>query len=1338
MESYLREIKNLVDALAAINSPVSDKELLQSILAGLGPDYKSLVTTVSLFPEQFPFHILEPRLLEAEQQLLSERQQQAAIGHQAFAVAAAGGQPPAGYAARGRGGRGRGRGRQGRGRGRGYPQQPYSFQHQAATSFGAQQPAGPQPSHGGSPAASGSGQQQGFGPQVFSQHPASIQGVQSTRPGTSGFSSGEGILGSVPPPVVCQLCFSAGHSALQCPSRYAPPSAPALLTSNNGDSNTALWYPDSGASAHMTPTEGILVNKSIYTGPLLVSVANGSKLPIANIGDVHLNSSNRPLTLKSVFHVPHIKFNLLSIQKLCADNNCVVIFDKNSFFVKDKISGKVLLEAPSHGHLYPVSLRSQPPFALSSLALSGPIWHRRLGHCGTSILRTLQSQHHICSSSSFSHDCISCRLGKSQRLPFMDASHNSTMPLQLIHSDVWQSPVLSNLGFKYYVCFIDDFSRYTWLYPMRTKAEVFLHFKNFKALVENLFNTRIKIFQSDGGGEFVNSNMQQFFDIQGIYFRKSCPDTPQQNGVAERKHRHLLELTRTMLLEASIPSQFWVDAIFTAAYIINRLPSPLLGHSSPYERLFQKSPDYAFMRVFGCSCFPNISASSANKLSARSVHCVFIGYASGYKGYRCLEPKSGRVYVSRHVRFFENIFPFTSLRSSPPESTSSNSTSTVNSDFFLTNTLRPHIPQPRLTPQVPLTSSLPLSYSSSSTHSQNPPTVICSPETPATSPIHTPSALPANDQISPPPSPPSATSAHDQSSHQSCPPSSPPSATSAGSASPPTTSPLIPRFNLHPMQTRAKSGIFKPKSIFTLNTVVSVADPTCFSEAQKHLIWREAMADEFNALISNNTWDLVPFDSSKNVVGSKWIYKTKFNSDGSIERHKARLVAQRFNQQAGVDFSETFSPVVKPTTVRIVLTLAISFGWVMRQLDVKNAFLHGHLTEEVYMRQPRGFVHPQFPHHMCRLRKAIYGLKQAPRAWFHRFSSFLLTHNFVCSKSDNSLFIYRQGQSVMYLLLYVDDIIITGNSSSLVSSFITCIASHFAMKDLGDLHYFLGVQAVRNSKGVFLSQQKYVSDLLLRFHLHTLKSVRTPVATRTSLSLTDGELLADATEYRSMVGALQYLTLTRPDITYAVHLVSQFMHAPRTTHMLAVKRIFRYLQGTIDHGLWLQKSARSLCIFAYSDADWAGCPDTSRSTTGFAIFLGPNLVSWKSKKQPTVSKSSTEAEYRAIAYTVQDTLHIRSVLFELGYSIRDPVHLFCDNISASYLTANPVQHARSKHIQIDYHFVRERVAHGDLLVKYVPTHLQLADIFTKALSSQQFNFLKDNLRVVSPAQLEGV
>ncbi|CAH9084056.1 unnamed protein product [Cuscuta europaea] len=241
------------------------------------------------------------------------------------------------------------------------------------------------------------------------------------------------------------------------------------------------------------------------------------------------------------------------------------------------------------------------------------------------------------------------------------------------------------------------------------------------------------------------------------------------------------------------------------------------------------------------------------------------------------------------------------------------------------------------------------------------------------------------------------------------------------------------------------------------------------------------------------------------------------------------------------------------------------------------------------------------------------------------------------------------------------------------------------MKDLDNLHYFLGIEATRTSKGLFLSQQKCVTDLLARFHLHTVKSVRTPLASRTTLTLTDGEPLTDATEYHSMVGALQYLTLTRPDITFAVHLVSQFIHAPRSTHLLAVKRIFRYLQGTRDHGLWLQTSATPTCVLAYYDADWACCPDSSRSTTGFAIFLGPNLISWKSKKQPTMSKSSTKLKLNIEPLHLQfrDTLHIRSVLFELGFPITVPVHLLCDNISASYLTANPVQHARSKHIQID-------------------------------------------------------
>ncbi|KAF3618809.1 hypothetical protein FXO38_33242 [Capsicum annuum] len=278
------------------------------------------------------------------------------------------------------------------------------------------------------------------------------------------------------------------------------------------------------------------------------------------------------------------------------------------------------------------------------------------------------------------------------------------------------------------------------------------------------------------------------------------------------------------------------------------------------------------------------------------------------------------------------------------------------------------------------------------------------------------------------------------------------------------------------------------------------------------------------------------------------------------------------------------------------------------------------------MKQSPGFVHPDYPLHVCKLTKAIYGLKQAHQAWFHRFSTFLLAHGFICSKSDSSMFIRKCSSGTLILLLYVDDIILTGSHASLVDNFIRCLSSQFAMKDLSDLHYFLGVHATRTSDGLHLSQQKYVSDLLVKFHMHTCNPIRTPFASQTLISLMDGELISDPTEYQSMVGALQYLTLTRPDIAYAVNVVSQFMYAPRTTHLHSVKHIFRYLQGTINHGIFLKASSPVAIMVAYSDADWACCPDSRRSTTGFVVFLGDNLISWRANKQPTVSRSSTKAD----------------------------------------------------------------------------------------------------------------
>ncbi|GKA76472.1 retrovirus-related pol polyprotein from transposon RE1 [Tanacetum coccineum] len=514
----------------------------------------------------------------------------------------------------------------------------------------------------------------------------------------------------------------------------------------------------------------------------------------------------------------------------------------------------------------------------------------------------------------------------------------------------------------------------------------------------------------------------------------------------------------------------------------------------------------------------------------------------------------------------------------------------------------------------------------------------------------------------------------------------------------PTTAPVQ---STHSMTTRSKAGIFKPKHKADLSHVEHNAlcaalfasrDPRGFKSAAKHAHWMEAMRKELAALHNNDTWTLVPRPENQNVVGSKWLFRTKFCSDGSIERHKARLVAQGFSQIPGLDYSHTFSPVVKATTVRVVLSLAVIYGWKLHQLDVNNAFLHGHLTERVYMEQPPGFTDSRFPNHVCRLNKAIYGLKQAPRAWFQRLSSFLLQNRFTYSRSDPSLFVFIRESCIMYLLVYVDDLILTGNRDHIMVSFIRRLHHEFAIKDPGELNYFLRLEATRTLEGLFLSQSKYAHDILNRADLLDAKPVHTPLAANEILS-THGDKYTDPTSYRSLVGALQYLTITRPDISYAVNQVSQFLQSPTTTHMQQVKRILRYVKGTLAYGLMYSKPSHTT-ILGY--ADWARCIETRKSTYGYSIFLGNNLVSWSAKKQPTISRSSCESEYRAMANTAAEIVWLTHLLRELQALPPDRPTLLCDNRSAFFLSQNPVAHKRAKHIDLDYHFIRELVLSGKL------------------------------------------
>lgn len=307
------------------------------------------------------------------------------------------------------------------------------------------------------------------------------------------------------------------------------------------------------------------------------------------------------------------------------------------------------------------------------------------------------------------------------------------------------------------------------------------------------------------------------------------------------------------------------------------------------------------------------------------------------------------------------------------------------------------------------------------------------------------------------------------------------------------------------------------------------------------------MHDEYNALIKNGTWVLVPKPPNVNVVWSMWLFRHKYHADGSLSRYKARLVANGSTQQLGVDCGDTFSPVVKPETIRTVLSLVLSRNWPIHQLDVKNAFLNGDLSETIYMYQPPGFVNVHFPHHVCRLQRSLYGLKQAPRAWFQRFASYALRVGFSSSRCDSSLFIYRRGTEVAYLLIYVDDIVLTASSTDLIHHIISSLHKEFDMTDLGALNYFLGISVTRDSKGMFLSQKKYALELLDRAHMATCNPTRTPVDTESKHG-SDGDPVYDPTLYRSLAGGLQYLTFTRPNISYAVQQVCLHMHDPREPH----------------------------------------------------------------------------------------------------------------------------------------------------------------------------------------------
>lgn len=1072
----------------------------------------------------------------------------------------------------------------------------------------------------------------------------------------------------------------------------------------SGKFDNTSWIIDTGATHHVTGENSWLFDIKQLNCP--VGLPNGDTVIASMEGSVYLSDT---ITLHHVLYVPNLRCNLLSVTQLNDNLQSIVTFNSDMCLIQDQMKALIGTGVRRDGLYY-----FSKPEVVSAVGATSDVelWHRRMGHPSEKVVKLLPPVSR--SKNSLNKGCEVCFRAKHPRDKFPLSHNNCSRIFEKVHCDLW-GPYRheSSCGARYFLTIVDDFSRAVWIYLVVDKTEVFSMFMTFVAMVDRQFGQTIKIVQSDNGTEF--KCLYEFFRTTGIIFQSSCVGTPQQNGRVERKHKHILSVGRALRFQAKLPIYFWGECVLAAAHLINRTPTPILQNKTPFEILFNKLPNFDAIRTFGCLCFAHNQKTKGDKFASKSRKCVFVGYPFGQKGWRVYDLDTKEFFVSRDVKFIEDVFPF----GCPDDVTVASKVDYVGeihedfadfgvcddncgvADAGITPAASEQQPQPAET----------VTQAGAGSEQQQPTAAFEG----RNDPHQTTENMGRGFRTKFP-----SVKLRDHVTHTVL----------ASSPSLPAPVSDQPSGTPYPLAHYIHCDNFSVNYRKFLAAVVGNNDPKSFKEAMKYDGWRQSMQEEIRALENNGTWTLEPLPTGKRALGSQWVYRTKFLSNGDVERLKSRLVVLGNHQQAGIDYTETFAPVAKMTTVRTFLAIAASKNWELHQMDVHNAFLHGDLDEEVYMKLPPGFESSD-PNLVCRLRKSLYGLKQAPRCWFAKLVTALKEYGFLQSYSDYSLFTYTKTGIQINVLVYVDDIVISGNDSAALCAFKSYLSDCFKMKDLGPLKYFLGIEVARSSAGLFLCQRKYTLDIISEAGLLGAKPSGFPIEQNHKLGLASGELLEDPELYRRLVGRLLYLAVTRPDLAYSVHILSQFMQEPRIEHWEAALRVVRYLKGTPGQGILLSADC-DLTLQGWCDSDWAACPVTRRSLTGWLVFLGKSPVSWKTKKQHTVSRSSAEAEYRSMAAITCELKWLKGLLLSLGVNHPKAIKLFCDSQSALHIAKNPIFHERTKHIEVDCHFVRDAITEGLISPSHVSTSSQLADIFTKALGKMQFDNLLSKLGIFDP------
>ncbi|UYV76870.1 hypothetical protein LAZ67_14002267 [Cordylochernes scorpioides] len=1064
----------------------------------------------------------------------------------------------------------------------------------------------------------------------------------------------------------CHYCGKKGHKAADCWSKRNSKRNNTRMAASLGIRDENIldvdeWCLDSGATAHKCCLRTAFSNLR-ETEPIPVKLANDQSIEALGTGTVELEvlEHGEPFLLKleNVLFVPGLKGNLISVST-CTEKSFFVKFMRGKAEIVNPL-WKICIEAYKRNGLYILRQTKYAKTQFTRMCIdknSSEIWHNRFGHLNFDDLRKLQRENLVngLPKGEFKSitSCETCIRGKQTRLPFPEVSlTKSTEPLQLIHSDIC-GPMRTKSygGALYFATFIDDFSRMIFTFVMKRKSEIFKGFKVFKRFAEKQTGKKIKAIRSDNAAEYLSSDFKEYLLEEGIIHQLSVEYSPQQNGVAERANRTLVEMTRCFIIQANLPDPLWAELVYTSTYIRNRCPRTNESRT-PYEIFTGRKPTVSHLRIIGCKCFAVDNRPRRGKFAPRSEEYRLIGYSPESKAYRLWKPGTGMMIKSRDVRFLE-------------------------SENF---TLRNDVVQIEAIPQKKDDTSL---EEESLQDDEN--------------------TLPGTD--------------------------------SDFLGEPSETMEVIShRGRGRPRYIRTGKPGRPRKEYPTANLstqefseVKYSPDPKDAEEAlsgKDSYFWRKAMKEEFDLLIENKTWELVDPPKGQNVIGSKWVFRRKYSSDGSLERYKARLVAKGYSQKYGIDYEETFAPVVRHSTIRTVLALAVEYDLLVHQMDVQSAFLNGDVKEEIYMTQPENFESKKYPRRVCKLKKAIYGLKQAGMTWHANLDSVLKEMGLEQMKTDNCVYI-KHHEGILLVAIYVDDLIIAAEREDTLISFKESMKKIFKIKDLGKINYCLGIRIQTKKDGsISIDQEKYIEELLAKYRMKEAKPISKPMDSNsklTKISSIEGENEpVKKEEYQSLIGSLIYLSVsTRPDIAYAVSALGQFSNDPRRQHWNAAKRVLRYLKGTLCLKITYEKTNETL--YGCVDADWGGNLADRKSQTGLVFFLAGGPIAWESKKQQTVALSSTESEYIALCEAGKEAVYLRALLDEMGFGelLNEPTVLKTDNQGAQQLARNPVHHARTKHIDIKWHYIRSICSDGLIEVVHIPTQENVADILTKGYQVNQ-------------------